>query len=228
VPSTAQTTAPTLAATSHILGRPGPGEPSGFLVVLGRAEGVRCRALRLVLLHVRGHAPGPFPEYILTISLTSPPQLLLPSGSGSGAGDAASEASLATSRTAGIAATEAELLAKIAGLQAKIDNQFGAGGTNKRPAGSTVVQFYLQFGADGERVEVRQQANSELHIGQNQLELLLIRAPADHALRHKYAGKQWKPRPQQLVPGGDWTSSHADWPAGLRVVERRTFIVPGV
>ena len=25
---------------SHILGRPGPGEPSGFLVVPGRAEGV--------------------------------------------------------------------------------------------------------------------------------------------------------------------------------------------
>jgi hypothetical protein len=34
----------------HILGRPGPGEPSGFLAVPGRAEGVRGRALRLVLL----------------------------------------------------------------------------------------------------------------------------------------------------------------------------------
>ena len=28
------------APPSHILGRPGPGEPSGFLVVPGRAEGV--------------------------------------------------------------------------------------------------------------------------------------------------------------------------------------------
>jgi len=31
----------TARAASHILGRPGPGEPSGFLVVPGRAEGVR-------------------------------------------------------------------------------------------------------------------------------------------------------------------------------------------
>ena len=30
-------------AASHILGRPGPGEPSGFLVVPGRAEGVAER-----------------------------------------------------------------------------------------------------------------------------------------------------------------------------------------
>ena len=31
------------SAASHILGRPGPGEPSGFLVVPGRAEGVPGR-----------------------------------------------------------------------------------------------------------------------------------------------------------------------------------------
>jgi len=76
---------------------------------------------------------------------------------------------------------------------------------------------------------VRQQENGQLAIGKNQLELLLIRAPADHALRRKYLGAdaaQWKPKPQQTVPGGGWTSSHGDWPADLRVVERRTFIVP--
>ena len=32
------------SAASHILGRPGPGEPSGFLVVPGQAEGVACGA----------------------------------------------------------------------------------------------------------------------------------------------------------------------------------------
>ena len=31
---------------AHIASRPGPGEPSGFLVVPGRAERVRGRALR--------------------------------------------------------------------------------------------------------------------------------------------------------------------------------------
>lgn len=76
---------------------------------------------------------------------------------------------------------------------------------------------------------MRQQKNGQLAIGKNQLELLLIRAPADHELR-KYLGAsalQWKPSPQQTVPGGGWTSSHEDWPADLRVVERRTFIVRG-
>ena len=34
------------SAGSHIHGRPGPGEPSGFLVVPGRAERVRGRTLR--------------------------------------------------------------------------------------------------------------------------------------------------------------------------------------
>ena len=34
------------APPSHILGRPGPGEPSGFLVVPGRAEGVARPGLR--------------------------------------------------------------------------------------------------------------------------------------------------------------------------------------
>ena len=89
-----------------------------------------------------------------------------------------------------------------------------------------VAQFFLRLGDDGERVEVRQQENGQLAIGKNQLKLLLIRAPADHALRRKYldAGTaQWKPRPQLL--SGGWTSSHADWPEDLRVVERRTFIV---
>ena len=99
----------------------------------------------------------------------------------------------------------------------------------RRPAGSEVAQFFLQLGAAGVRVEVRQQGNGQLAFGKNQLELLLIRAPADHALR-KYLGASaahWKPRPRQTVPGGGWTSSHADWPADLRVVERRTFNVPG-
>ena len=80
------------------------------------------------------------------------------------------------------------------------------------------------------RVEVRQAANGQLAIGKNQLELLLIRAPADHALRRKYLGAgaaQWKPTPKQTLLGGGWTSSHDDWPADLRVVGRRTFIVPG-
>ena len=35
---------PNARAASHNLYRPGPGEPSGFLVVLGRAERVRGRA----------------------------------------------------------------------------------------------------------------------------------------------------------------------------------------
>ena len=34
------------APPSHILGRPGPGEPSGFLVVPDRAEGVARPGLR--------------------------------------------------------------------------------------------------------------------------------------------------------------------------------------
>ena len=76
---------------------------------------------------------------------------------------------------------------------------------------------------------MRQAASGQLCIGKNQLELLLIRAPADHALRRKYLGavaKQWKPSLQQMLLGGGWTSSHDDWPADLRVVERRTFTVP--
>ena len=36
-------------AASHILGRPGPGEPSGFLAVPGRAEGVARPAAWLLL-----------------------------------------------------------------------------------------------------------------------------------------------------------------------------------
>ena len=78
------------------------------------------------------------------------------------------------------------------------------------------------------RVEVRQQENGQLAIGKKQLKLLLIRAPADHALR-KYlvaGASQWKPRPQQTLLGDGWTSSNDDWPADLRVVERRTFTVP--
>jgi hypothetical protein len=194
-------------------------------VVPGRTEIV---ARRWVLLPVRGHARGPFPECILTFSLTSPPQLLLPAGSGSGAGDAASAASLATSHAAGIAPAEAALLAEIAELQAKIGLLWLT--HVKRPAGSEVAQFILQLGDDGKRVEVRQQENGQLAIGKNQLELLLIRAPADHALRRKRlnAGTaQWKPTPRQLVPDGDWDAVHPDWPVDLRIVERRTFIVPG-
>lgn len=42
----ARTTSPTLAADEHTLSRPGPGKPSGFLVVPGGAEGVRGPALR--------------------------------------------------------------------------------------------------------------------------------------------------------------------------------------
>ena len=42
----ARTFTPFTSAASHILGRPGPGEPSGFLVVPGGAEGVRNPALR--------------------------------------------------------------------------------------------------------------------------------------------------------------------------------------
>ena len=38
------TAATTRGTASRILGRPGPGEPSGFLVVPGRAEGVACGA----------------------------------------------------------------------------------------------------------------------------------------------------------------------------------------
>jgi hypothetical protein len=34
------------SAGEHMASRPGPGEPSGFLVVPGRAEGVRGWALR--------------------------------------------------------------------------------------------------------------------------------------------------------------------------------------
>lgn len=107
--------------------------------------------------------------------------------------------------------------------------QFNAA-DGKRKAGDEFVQFYLQLGADGERVEVRQQENGQMAIGKNQLELLLIRAPADHALRRKYLGAgaaRWKPTPQQTVLGGGWTSSHADWPANLRIIARRTFTVAG-
>ena len=43
---------------SHILGRPGPGEPSGFLVAPGRAEGVARLALRAVLLVHFARAPA--------------------------------------------------------------------------------------------------------------------------------------------------------------------------
>ena len=43
------------SAASHILGRPGPGEPSGFLVVPGRAEGVARPA------HVANPHPLPAP-----------------------------------------------------------------------------------------------------------------------------------------------------------------------
>ena len=122
----------------------------------------------------------------------------------------------------------AEQRAKIAELRAKIAYQFARNGLGKRLAGSTVAQFFLQLGAAGERVEVRQQENDQLAFGKSQLELLLIRAPADHALRRKYLGAgaaQWKPTPQQTLLGGGWTSSHDDWPANLRVVERRTFTV---
>ena len=38
------TSAANARATAHIIGRPGPKEPSGFLVVPGRAKGVRGRA----------------------------------------------------------------------------------------------------------------------------------------------------------------------------------------
>ena len=85
-----------------------------------------------------------------------------------------------------------------------IDYQF-VKNTNKRKAGDEVVQFFLQLGDGGERVEVRQQENGQLAIGKNQLELLLIRAPADHALRRKYLGAgaaQWKPTPQPALLGG--------------------------
>ena len=77
---------------------------------------------------------------------------------------------------------------------------------------------------------MRQQEKGQLAIGKNQLELLLIRAPADHAMRRKYlnaGAAQWKPTPRQLVPDGDWDAVHPDWPVDLRIVERRTFIVPG-
>jgi hypothetical protein len=53
----ARTTNPTPATSLHILGRPGPGEPSGFLMVPGRAEVVRGRALRLVLLLLHCRPP---------------------------------------------------------------------------------------------------------------------------------------------------------------------------
>ena len=45
-------------AASHILGRPGPGEPPGFLVVPGRADGVARPALRAVLLTHFALAPA--------------------------------------------------------------------------------------------------------------------------------------------------------------------------
>ena len=49
------------SAASHILGRPGPGEPSGFLVVPGRAEGV-ARAAAGDARRVRTSSPSPRPR----------------------------------------------------------------------------------------------------------------------------------------------------------------------
>ena len=171
----------------------------------------------------RKHTPGTVRSTLTHRSHSSP---ILPAGSGSGAGDAASATSLAASLAAGIAAAEAELRAEIAELRAKITAMFGHG---RRGPGDEITQFILQLGDTGERVEVRQEARGQLVIGKNQLELLLIRAPDDHALRSKYlrvSAAQWKPTPQPTLLGGGWTSLHADWPADLRVVERRTFIVP--
>ena len=49
------------SAASHILGRPGPGEPSGFLVVPGRAEGV-ARAAAGDAQRVRTSSQSPRPR----------------------------------------------------------------------------------------------------------------------------------------------------------------------
>ena len=55
------------SAASHILGRPGPGEPSGFLVVPGRAEGV-ARGRACVSCRIFSHSQ----PALLTLSLRSP------------------------------------------------------------------------------------------------------------------------------------------------------------
>jgi len=63
------TTATTRAA-SHFLGRPGPGEPSGFLVVPGRAERVHGRPC--VVLLPRSPLRAPLRPWISAASLTLP------------------------------------------------------------------------------------------------------------------------------------------------------------
>ena len=58
----ARTFTPITSAASHILGRPGPGEPSGFLVAPGRAEGVARPALRVMLLRSARKQQSPAPS----------------------------------------------------------------------------------------------------------------------------------------------------------------------
>ena len=53
------TAATTRGTASHILGRPGPGEPSGFLVVPGRAEGVAEGEAEGAGLSQRARRPRP-------------------------------------------------------------------------------------------------------------------------------------------------------------------------
>jgi hypothetical protein len=133
------------------------------------------------------------------------------------------------SAAAGIADAEAKKRAKIMELRAMMQVQFDKT-DGKRKAGSTFVKFVLQLGENGERVEAREADSGQVPIGQNQLELLLIRTPVSHPVRatwSKYLGagaSRWKPTLQQQSDGG-WTSSHDDWPADLRVVDRSTFTV---
>jgi len=111
---------------------------------------------------------------------------------------------------------EAQKRAKIMELRAMMQVQFNKT-DGKREAGSTFVKLVLQLGENGERVERARK-------------LLLIRTLASHPVRatwSKYLGagaSRWKPRLQQQSDGG-WTSSHDDWPADLRIVDRSTFTV---